>query len=172
MENILAIDPGSEESAYVLYDGKLIVHGKPDNETMLDFISLTADLMTPGRGRLVIESTKPFAIQMASGRSMFPSQVYDTAIWIGRFIERWRANADHPYSLIDRREIKLALLGSANGTDARVRAAVVDHYGFNELNKAKGTKQCPGPLFGVTADRMQALAVALAYSRARRQEPA
>lgn len=57
---------------------------------------------------------------------------------------------------ITRQKIKQCLLGKASGTDADVRAYLLQDIG------EKGTKKNPGPLYGLVADDFAALAAARA----------
>jgi len=135
---ILAIDPGPEMSAFVVWDGTR-VHERNyvDNPVMLPYLALPNffDL-------LAIEKIESYG--MAVGASTF-----DTCYWIGRF---------DPLSaalLVPRREIKLHLCHSARAKDANVRQALIDRFG------KPGTKKSPGPLYGIASHLWSALAVAV-----------
>jgi hypothetical protein len=66
--------------------------------------------------------------------------VFDTVLWIGRFIEAWHGG----YRLICRRQVKLHLCESARANDANIRAALIDRFGPGK-DKAVGSKGTPGP---------------------------
>lgn len=143
---ILAIDPGSEQSAYVLWDGKQILLSnicKNEQGLVLNFAP----------DALVIEKIESYG--MAVGASVFT-----TCIWIGRFIERW---LNHPvYSqkswyLLPRREVKMHLCGSARAKDSNIRQALIDRFG------APGTKKNPGMTYGLSKDLWAAFAVAVTW---------
>lgn len=142
---ILAIDPGSTQSAAVEWViGKgMCGQCKVDNEVMLEnLIERTYDF-------LVIEKMSSYG--MAVGQ-----EVFDTCIWIGRFIERARSlphvvKAD----LVGRKTIAAHHCGTAKANDSNVRAALIERLG------PKGTAKNPGPTFGISKDMWSALAIAL-----------
>lgn len=151
---ILAIDPGPEQSAFVLYDDDrrgLDAFGKVPNDEILGLLqNLRARV-------LVVEMIASYG--MPVGR-----EVFETCMWIGRFVERW----PDEYELLYRAAVKMHLCGTMRAKDANVRAALMDAWGGKE--KAMGTKKQPGPLHGVKGDVWAALGVAVTY--ADRQEQA
>lgn len=149
---IIAIDPGSEQSAYVEYykDGRVHSFGKRPNEELINWDVLRYS------GKL---SNSFLAIEMIASYGMpVGASVFDTCVWIGRFIQAWNG----PYELVYRRDVKLHLCGQARAKDGNVRQAIIDRFGGKE--KAIGRKASPGPLYGVSGDTWQALAVAITYS--------
>jgi hypothetical protein len=151
--SIVAIDPGSEKSAWIsLHDAVTIIdHGITPNGEMLARVMMAASM----NRYVVIESTKPYTVD-----GKFFSQLYDTAIWIGRFVQAYEEHSKGVAAvLIDRRDVKLHLLSRASGTDARVIDALRDR--FNLPAKVRAPKG--HPLYGVTRDRWQALALGLTY---------
>lgn len=153
---ILAIDPGTEQSAWVLWeDGDVADHGKEPNDVVL------ARLMAPMADRdpvyLALEAIASYG--MAVG-----AEVFTTCIWVGRFIQAW---VPRPYELIYRRQVKLHLCDSARANDANIRQALIDRFGQGTKAKAIGTKAAPGPLYGLKADRWAALGVALTFEALR-----
>jgi hypothetical protein len=87
------------------------------------------------------------------------AEVFETCVWIGRFLQRWEG----PYSLVYRREVKLHLCDSARAKDANVRQALIDRFGPGK-QKAIGLKASPGPLFQIKADLWAALGVAVTFA--------
>lgn len=158
---ILAIDPGNEQSAYVvLVDGKPTQFGKVDNYDLLESV---------GDGEIHGKSNPytPMAIEMIASYGMpVGREVFETCVWIGRFIQAWGA----PHSFIYRRDVKLHLCGQARAKDGNVRQALLDRWGGKE--KAIGKKAAPGPLYGFKADVWQALAVAVTFSETCGKSPA
>jgi hypothetical protein len=154
MASVLAIDPGNEASAYVLFeDGKPDDFGKLPNSEILDMLPDWRDCVySPISGATV-------AIEMIASYGMpVGREVFETCVWIGRFIEAWSAL----HTLVYRKDVKLHLCGQARAKDGNVRQALIDRYGGKD--KAIGTKKAPGPLKGVSADVWQALAVAVTWS--------
>jgi len=141
----LAIDPGPEQSAWVVYEaGKVIAKAKASNQvtwTMLNEIKVDA---------VAIEMVQSFG--MAVG-----AEVFETVFWIGRFYERafWRAI---PVHRIFRKDVKMHLCQSMRAKDPNIRQALIDRLG------APGTKKNPGATFGVSGDCWSALAVAVTAS--------
>jgi hypothetical protein len=146
---VLAIDPGSENSAYVLLDaaGRVLDHGLFANEIVLGVVR------DSGADVLAVEMIASYG--MAVGASVF-----DTCVWIGRFIQ---VRPDYLPALVYRRDVKLHLCGNARAKDANIRQALLDLYGDGTRQVACGTKAKPGPLYGIKKDEWAALAVGVTY---------
>lgn len=154
---LLAIDPGTTDSAYVIYNGERPIEwGKVDNEVLID--RLWGGF--PQCERCAIEMIQNYGTGMAVG-----ADVFRTCVWIGRFAEAWdRSNTSQTDAVfLKRKEVVAQICGSVTGKDANVRQAMKDRFGDS---KAIGTKKNPGPLYGMANDVWQALAVAIAYSEA------
>ena len=141
---ILAIDPGTYESAYVVWDGrKILAYGKIDNFKMLKLIGDPAweiDLLAVER--------------IASYGQRVGQEVFDTCLWTGRFAQMAETNKTE-WILIYRMEVKKYLIGSHTAKDADIRRRLLDIVG------PQGTKKAPGPTYGIKADIWQALALAV-----------
>ena len=145
---ILAIDPGPEESAWLIYcGGHVSVRERNSNERLLDFIRVNARAYDA----IVIEKVESFG--MAVG-----AEIFETVFWSGRFAE-----AAHPLPVhrIGRKAVKLHLCGSMRAKDSNIRQALIDRYGGPD---AIGRKVTPGPLYGISGDEWSALAVAVTWS--------
>ena len=142
--NILAIDPGTYESAYVVWDGKKILgYDKVDNHKMLKLIAdppWDVDLLAVER--------------VASYGQRVGQEVFDTCMWTGRFIQAAAAEMLE-FKLIYRMTIKKHLIGSHTAKDADIRRRLLDVVG------PQGTKKAPGPTYGIKSDIWQALALAV-----------
>lgn len=148
---VLAIDPGSERSAWLAYNGATSgIRGFATipNAELLDQLRLGPSVEVDV---VVIEKIESYG--MAVGR-----EVFDTVHWAGRFTE-----AAHPTPVVQlpRRAVKLAICGNTRAKDANIRAALLDRFGGST---AKGTKAAPGPLYGISADAWSALAIAVTYA--------
>jgi hypothetical protein len=145
---VLAIDPGSTDSAWVLFDGaKVLDHGIVTNA------ELVADLRCRDFGSIsavVIEQVESFG--MAVGKDVF-----ETVWWAGRMFERSRGIA----VMLPRRTVKLHLCQTVRGTDATVRRVLLDRWGGA---KAVGTTRNRGPLYGLKTHEWQALALAVVWA--------
>ena len=149
---IFAVDPGNELSAWCeLSDGVLQDCGKEPNVVLLKRLR-----EMPASATLAVEMIASYG--MPVGR-----EVFETCLWIGRFIEAWERGGGR-YTLVYRRDVKLFHCESVRATDANIRAALIDRYGPGK-EKAIGTKKTPGPLYGLKGDEWSALAVALAVAR-------
>ena len=82
--------------------------------------------------------------------------VFETCLWIGRFIQC--AGADR-VRLVYRKDVKLHICNHPRAKDANIRAAIIDRYGGKA--EAVGTKKSPGPLYAVKSHAWAALAVAI-----------
>jgi len=156
---VLAIDPGPEQSAFVLYrssasDAYVIDHGKGDNPVVLrmlagSFSAFMADA-------LVIEQIASYG--MPVGR-----EVFDTVHWAGRFYQKAQDEGWTRLYQLPRLTVKLHLCQSPRATDATIRQALIDRFGGSKAH-AVGTKNKPGPLYGLKADGWAALALAVTFA--------
>lgn len=147
---VLAVDPGYEESAFVLWDGHIIDHGIVGNEEFL--ARLRAEVGLHPSCVLAVEKIE--SMGMAVGRTVF-----ETVFVSGRFAEAW-----HPLRVdrVSRHEVKLHICGSRKAKDAEIRQALIDRFGPTK-EKAIGKTKTPGPLFGIKSHEWAALAVALTW---------
>jgi len=149
---ILAVDPGTTESAFVLYAPdvrELREMGKWRNERLLTYLRIHS------HGLLVVERMAGYG--MAVG-----AEVLETCWWAGRFAEARGGVAERVF----RREVKRHLLGKVTGNDAQVRAALIRLFGGPAATKRGG------PLHGVVGDIWAALGVAVTYAASAAEERA
>lgn len=151
--NILAIDPGTDESGYAaLCAGELAASGVMPNAEMLAYL---------GRHHWHVNGYA-LAIEMVASYGMpVGHEVFETVRWVGRMQQAWHSpDAVH---LIYRRDVKLHLCNSAKAKDANVRQAILDLYPRTGGGKTPqvGTKGQPGPLYGVSSHAWSALAIAI-----------
>ena len=150
---ILAIDPGSEKSAAVIYCMK--------TDTVETFLTRSnTELLS----WLVMARNKSFALvveKIVSFGFAVKDEMFETAWWGGRFAQAWGPN----FEMYSRRQVRKTLFGQdkAKGSDARIRAFVIDHFGGK--SKAIGKKLNPGRLFYMREHEWQACGLALAYAR-------
>lgn len=157
MTRLLAIDPGSRESAFlVLVDGVPGDHGKIPNE------QLRANLRGLGRAwsEAVIEFMSPRGLPTSR-------EEMETLWWAGRFAE---ALQPLEAQRVTRDAVKYHLVGRRNKvTDTNIRQVLIDRFGgIGGKAEAIGTKKAPGPLYGISADVWAALAVAIAWQEGAR----
>jgi hypothetical protein len=142
--SVLAIDPGTHQSAWVyMSDRRLIGFGISSNDSLLTAIR---ERQMPAR-RVVIEKVASYGMPVGA-------DVFETVFWSGRFAE---AADPIPVERPTRKEIVTHLCGSARAKDSNVRQALIDRYG------GPSTVRKGGPLSGVAKDVWAALAVAVTY---------
>ena len=96
---------------------------------------------------------------MAVGQSVF-----ETCVWIGRFIQELEDNYyNDSLKFIYRKDEKMNLCGSMKAKDSNIVQALIDRFAPNTPNKGKGTKKEPGWFYGFKKDIWQAYAVAVTY---------
>ncbi len=139
---ILAIDPGSAQTALVEWDGAQIIERRIlPNLQALELIGATkADAV-------IVEMVASYGMPVGK-------EVFETVLWIGRFIERANATGK-PVRTVYRKDIKLHLCHSMRAKDGNVRQALIDRLG------APGTKKAQGITYGISKDLWAALAVAV-----------
>jgi hypothetical protein len=167
MSRILAIDPGSTQSAWLLAnrDGTVVDFGLEANASVLNRLRLRQDpgawmgqRLAGGLARIdvvVIEKIESYG--MAVG-----AEVFATVWWSGRFAEA-AEQSGLAYAEMPRRRVKLELCGSSQAKDANIRQALIDRFGGAT---AIGKKAEQGPLYGVSKDVWSALAIAVTYASA------
>ncbi len=151
MSTVLAIDPGPAESAYVLYDAaerRVRDWNKLPNGDLLYHLDGINGYGSNGDA-LAIEMVASYG--MAVG-----AEIFETCVWIGRFVERWQGAAPR---LVYRREVKLHLCHDSRAKDPNIRQALIDRFGGKDA--AIGKKAAPGPLYGLAGDGWAALGVAV-----------
>lgn len=146
---LLAIDPGTRESAVVFLDA----FGVPKMEATYpnDAVLALIDNVRSEDDHCVIEMVASFGMPVGA-------EVFETVYWIGRFAERFGPDN---VTRITRNEVKNNLCHSSRANDASIRQAIIDRFGGKEV--AIGKKKNPGPLFGIAGDEWSALAVGLTY---------
>lgn len=142
---ILAIDPGNVQSAYCLIrskDMKPIQFDKIDNEELLSLIP-----------RLMNDDTKLVIEMIASYGMSVGKTVFETCVWIGRFIEAGCGRCEFIY----RAQEKMNLCHTMKAKDSNIRQALIDRFGV------VGTKKNPGWFYGFKKDVWSAYAVGITF---------
>lgn len=160
---ILAIDPGNIESGIVVIrerDLKPLVAEKITNEELLD------NLLMDRYERLEeTEYISHVAIEMIASYGMAVGKsVFETCVWIGRFIQALENNYyNDSLKFIYRKDEKMNLCHSMKAKDSNIIQALIDRFAPNTPNKGKGTKKEPGWFYGFKKDIWQAYAVGVTY---------
>jgi hypothetical protein len=152
MGKIIGIDPGNEQSAVIIWDDKVISKGIEPNIKILPLLKRVES----HEYTLVVEMIASYG--MSVGKTVF-----ETCVWIGRFIEAWE-NRDYGFksALIYRKDEKMNLCGSMKAKDSNIRQALIDRFG------PPGTKKAPNPIYNdseikMAKDLWAALAVCVTY---------
>ena len=156
---ILAIDPGNEESGYAVIDAltlKPSAIGKKENHVLREMICEgqfnTVDHVS-------IEMIGHYGKGMPAGKTVF-----DTCIWIGRFLELLTGSSGWAASdveLVLRATVKAHVCGSTAAKDSNISQALIDRFAPGVRNRGKGTIADPGWFYGFRADIWQAYALAV-----------
>ena len=150
-DRILAIDPGNTESAYAIVnlpDFQLLEFGKVDNHRLLQDVPVYVGM------------ADHFAIEMVASYGMpVGKDVFETCVWIGRFVQR----AEKEYHFVYRKDEKVRLCHDSRAKDSNIRQALIDRYAKFDFKNGKGTKKEPDTFYGVSKDVWQAIAVAVTY---------
>ncbi len=164
MSNVLAIDPGPDQSAWMLFGPNRIgLYGPKE--------------MGIEENNLVLEAVARFARSgawfvvedMRYQRHLAGRVVNETSIWIGRFVQCWIDNGGGEWERVPRREVARHLTGDPVAKNSVIRAVLVSRWGKSDRD-VKGTKNEPGPLYGVKTHLWSALALALAAAETKAAE--
>jgi hypothetical protein len=140
---IIGIDPGTERSAMVAWDGASIRQAViAPNLDIVD--SLRATVFSEPDIILAIEWIESFG--MAVGKSVFI-----TCRWCGRFEQAWPGKVEY----VTRKQIKSHICRSTRANDSNIRQALIDRFG------EPGKKSAPGLTYGLSKDLWSAFAVSL-----------
>ena len=144
MQKILAIDPGTTESAWLVLD--------IDRMVPVDFKMQTnkkvIDLVEGWRGYIAIEIIKSYG-------NVIGDDMLQTVELIGALTHA----AEMPPFRLTRKEIVTHICGNPRARDKNVRQALLDRFGGRAI--AQGKKIDPGPLYGVVRDIWSALAISI-----------
>lgn len=140
---IFAIDPGTEESQWLLWwpTGELTTEHVP-NATLASAL------------RKGYFDNRVVAIEMIASYGMpVGKEVFETCYYIGALMEICYQEGLKVLPVY-RRDVKMALCGNAKAKDANVRQALIDIFGM------PGTKKAPGGTYGISGHAWSALAIA------------
>lgn len=153
---MIAIDPGTQESAYVLIN--------PVNLYPLEFGKIPNEEMAAMLKRLPLQRhISIVAIEDIESHGMpIGRETLDTVKWIGKFEQILTDNAV-PYKEIYRSQEKKMICHSPNAGDSNIRHALIDRFAPGQRNYGKGTKAAPGWFYGFADDIWQAYAVGVTY---------
>lgn len=147
---ILAIDAGNTYSGAAIVElpeFRLVWFGKLPNEEIYDVVK-----------NFHIDEV---ALEMVACYGMpVGKDVFETCVWIGRFIEQLKG---HKISYVYRKDEKMCLCGSLKAKDSNIRQALINRYAKHDFKTGKGTKKNPDVFYGVANDVWSAIAVAVTH---------
>ena len=121
---ILAIDPGSEQSSWVVWDGsRLIDCGTWENEQVLSFVENFMHTV-------IVEEIESYGMPVGK-------DVFRTVFWCGRF----KQACNDAFIQMPRRTVKLNICRDSRAKDSNIRQALIDRFGD------KPTKVKPNPVY-------------------------
>lgn len=138
---LIAIDPGTDVSAVVTWDGAKVAGWIEPNQSCLNRLRTC-----PQGCSIAVEMIASYG--MSVGR-----EVFETCLVIGR-IQEICAARNIPCRLVYRRDVKLHHCGTARAKDGNIRQALIDKYG------APGTKKHKGLTYGIKSHIWAAFAIA------------
>mgnify|MGYP000974031279 CR=1 FL=1 len=146
---LLAVDPGTRDSGYVLLSDAcdVVAAGNVPNQQILQLIASTGNLSC-----VLVEEV---AYASLAGWELFRTSWWSGAMCIYAHL------CGLPYHQLNRNEVKKTL-GLSGKKDADVRRLVIAQYGDSD-KAAIGTARSPGPLYAVTGHAWQALGLAVAW---------
>ena len=157
MTRLLAVDPGSTESAYVIIETETMKPLEFDKIPNEDLMSLFR------RGDIVVREPLPrVVIEMVASYGMpVGAEVFETVRWIGRFQQQALTGIGELPGLVTRLPVKLHHCHDSKANDANIKTALVDRFAPGVRNHGKGTKAEPGFFYGFRADVWAAFALAV-----------
>lgn len=180
MTRVLAIDPGPLSSAWLVYDKERRTPLEWAYEVN-DEVLISLSVRELSVSCLAIEHIQHYGRGMPVG-----ADVFETCIWMGRFIGAFDAK---PWVLIKNPTIRACLCNNASANARQIKQALIDKFGGKD--KAIGGVKCPkckrkgwvgrnhatcpvcegalwahppGPLHDMTEHIWSALAVAVCWS--------
>lgn len=140
---IVALDPGTAETGFLVLSGRTVESaGVLRNSDVLVNLSdgfWSGDLL---------------AVEMIASYGMpVGAEVFETCVWIGRYLQAWSSHRGDTWRLIPRMRVKSHLCHSSRAKDPHVRQALIDRWGA-------GSERKGGALAGVKSHAWAALGVA------------
>jgi hypothetical protein len=151
LSTVVAIDPGPEKTAVVVMSRQGMHVWEffiKDNREVLKFLSHEG--CRHSKADIRIEMIASYG--MAVGATVF-----ETCVWIGRFMQAADPHQDRTKRIF-RREVKMHLCGNATAKDANIRQAIIDKY---ESMYGVGVTKKGGMLYRASKDVWAAIGVGI-----------
>lgn len=163
---VLAIDPGPTQSAWIILDATTapatpLYFGIEENQRVVSLVEFYARQAEEQDICAVCEMIACYGMPVGK-------EVFETVIWIGRYLDRWSTNRPEsvpPMDRLTRGQVKIHLCHSAKANDATIRQAILDLYPATGGGKIPqvGIRSKPGPLYGISKDLWATLALGLTF---------
>ena len=169
--HLLAIDPGTTESAYVVMRGDYspLSHAKVPNDQLLDFVYAGVFDV------LVIECMESRAPRDNKGKqNVIGWTTYETCYWIGRFMEA-AVSRGIPIFRVMRTEEKSRIIPTKKNRlpplpspvprsiDSKIRNGLIARFAKFDKKNGKGKANCKDTFYGFKADEWSAFAVGVVF---------
>lgn len=153
--NIMAIDPGTTESAYVIADRKTlkpVLFDKIENSSLLSGIT----------AMIYDNKVEAVGIELMQSYSMgVGKETFETCYFIGHLQAMILHNTQIANTVgIYRNEEKMLTVGSMRANDHAIRLFLIDKFAKFDFKNGKGTKNNPDWFYGFSKDMWQAYAQA------------
>lgn len=142
---VFGIDPGSEQSAYVIWDGTEIIGTDILlNDSLLKFIDEQSFNTVP----MVIEQVRSYGMPVGA-------TIFDTVFWSGRFFQAWKG----PAYQMPRLKVKQHICHDSRAKDSNIRQALIDRFepGLKPRQRPRGI------LKGLVRDQWASMALAVTW---------
>ena len=164
---ILAIDPGNIQSAFCLVNYETLKPIKFEKlanvDAMSKMLNVIWEYMCDAEIEIVIEKVTSYGQEVGS-------EVFDTCVWIGRFLERLQPYSHKEVILLPRMKEKMYLCGTPRANDRDIKNALIETFAAGVANYGKGSKKEPGWFYGFRADIWSAYAVAVTHAYMEREK--
>lgn len=151
MQKIIAVEPGSLKSAYVvIVDGKPIASAILPNEELFEYLR-----NVKGEYICIMELLPVAGIP-------FAEHIFRTCVWLGKFEAAAEMQGMHT-TYVGRTEAAYNLCGKGDATVKMIRRALIRRFATHDKNTARGTKSNPDTLYCVNYEAMMALAYAVTW---------
>lgn len=152
--NILALDVGTERTAYTLLNSNYEI--------------LSSDIISNEELLIEIKKMKEFANifvfeEFASYGMPIGKTTMEAIKWNGRFIQKALDCGYKEIVPMLRKDVKINLCQTMKAKDTNIRVALVERYAKHDFKRGKGTKDNPDVLYGFKKDMYSSLAIATTY---------
>jgi hypothetical protein len=139
---ILAIDPGTEKSAILEWDGRVL-----GNKAIVENRKVLMEIQRRPEVEIYCEWISSYGMRVGK-------EVFETCYWVGKFDQASVVSVFSRFHRVKRIDVKRFHTGRPSSKDADVRGALIEKYG------PPGLKASPGLTYGLTKDLWQAFALA------------